>query len=184
MSSNKFTALLLGMIVSTHSFANSEAEDIQKLINNVPANHLEREEELKRLEHVSTRLKHIATIEKSQAEIRSSRNETSGKPKEVSNIEQQLEQALNGAASNPVATSSSPQGTSGRLVFPASISLISLWGSPSDPVADVLVDQRSSEIKKGSIINGWKVNVVTAEYVDIQRKQSKQRVFYTNATGE
>lgn len=184
-------ALLL--ILPFFAQAGSEEKSIDQLLLEVPNDVAEREVKLKKLKHLADRLEQEKKIKENQAAIQKAKQEAntaahvdvtviSDNP-----IEKQMMAAL---GQNNEGQDASPRNNPVKHVstqvseFDGSISLISIYGNPKSPTADIVLDGRQTEVTNGSLIKGWEVVAINAEYLQLKRKGKVNRIFYSNAASD
>lgn len=188
MLSNKTTIALLMAALSTPVWAtDTNNPSIEEMLQDVPDSQVEREKEIKKLTYIEQRLDLQKKIEQHRNEISIAKDETSGSTVIVETVsglgpvEQQIQDAL---ASSPTPSSSGSASKKSSSGFDHDVSLVSVFGNPSNPTAHIVIDTRPAEVVKGSILNGWKVIQVTAEYLQVSRKGKVSNVYFSNSSGE
>lgn len=189
---NKKVVVLMVALSSPFAVSADDAtgnESIEEMLRSVPDNKVKREETLKKLEYLSKKLDSELSIAKSQAGIRKEKDKANTNSVVVNQaapaptiVEQQIQEAL---ASHGISSSNTTPIKSRKPVteFGHSVTLVSIYGNPSNPTADIYIDNRPAEVSKGSILNGWKVLKVTSEYLQLSRKKNVSNVFYSNSSG-
>ena len=184
-----FLSFISSVTVADDISVLAEEGTIKELLDAVPDSAVEREKEKQKYAHLVSVLEEQKKIEQARSNIRGLQSKTtqdnvveSVPPSGLVPIEQQIQRAL--LEKNTPNKSSTGNGKSQSDVFKNSISLISLYGNPKSPTADIIIDKRSAEIRIGSNINGWKVRAITSEYVEVGRSKKVRRVFYSNGTGD
>lgn len=183
----------LGEEMLSQAEIQAQLDKLTTLTMTVPSSRVEREEELRRLEHVKQRMAVAAEIETSIAQIVELRDKADKEsPRAASSvgfsIEEQVRSAMEkkgliGGAKAEGDSSNAPTPVkSTSAAFTPSIALISIWGNAKNPTADVTINGRPAELSKGSMINGWQVTSVTGEYLTVNRGKTNAKVFYQNPT--
>ncbi|WP_370238949.1 hypothetical protein [Neptunomonas phycophila] len=172
-------------------------EALEHLAQSVSSQTLERKAELDKLEHLKQRFAALAEIEGSIAQIKASQKEASAasdstkdSPRSMttdSYIEEQIKEAMtkNGfggsvnynptTASLSVAPTSSPSSDDDQVY-----TLLSLWGNPVHPSADIAINGRPIDISAGSNINGWKVKHITEAYIEVTKGKVSKKLTFSN----
>ncbi|WP_286241176.1 hypothetical protein [Neptuniibacter halophilus] len=181
-----FQALLLVPAVLTFQPVMAD-EEIEALMDSVPAGKVDRTLEIEKLDHLDAKYKKIASITASLNAIKETEGNQPSVQQEILSpfgameklLTSSLDQAID--AGSVVQRSGEDRSSSG---FSTPVALLSIWGNPKDPTADVVINKRQQSIKKGSNLNGWVVLSVSAEYLELQKGKTVSKVFYSEAGEE
>ncbi|WP_299194667.1 hypothetical protein [uncultured Amphritea sp.] len=158
-------------------------DEINSLMNSVPDKQLEREREIQRLDHVKAVMERLADIRDSKVRIEAPVEKTNSSDSItfVETLEQSVKAAL--ATQRSPGLDSETKKTE-KPTFSEEIELISLWRDQTSPTADIFINGRVYRVNKGSIIKGWEITKISANYMTLTKDRATAKVYFSNIADE
>lgn len=176
------------LAISDISFASDKSNIIRSInedLSKVPDSVLEQEERRSKLQFLEIQSGLYAKIAENKAKIREASEKKEGVNSQTFEQEK-IESNIQKAMANPSQTINDerlkPESANRKNnIFGKEIKLVSAFGTGDKKVVDVIIWNSRRNLHKNELVDGWKVDGITDDYLLLRKGTSSVKIYYVNA---